>query len=148
VVSGFGYGHRYEQAVARWRLAGALLASEQRDEAAAELREAQAVADQLGAAPLAKAIGELARRGRIGLAHESTGAASSGGQSEALTPRERAVLQQVALGRTNRQVGEQLYISEKTVSVHLSRVMAKLGAGSRTEAVSIAYARGLLSPTG
>ena len=54
----------------------------------------------------------------------------------------------VAGGRTNRQVGAELYISEKTVSVHLSRVMAKLGAASRTEAVSIAYARGLLSPTG
>ena len=52
----------------------------------------------------------------------------------------------VADGRTNRQVGAELYISEKTVSVHLSRVMAKLGASSRTEAVTIAYARGLLDP--
>jgi DNA-binding NarL/FixJ family response regulator len=62
------------------------------------------------------------------------------------------VLTLVAGGRTNRQVGAELYISEKTVSVHLSRVMAKLGAASRTEAVSIAYASGLLSgplgPTG
>ena len=49
-------------------------------------------------------------------------------------------------GRTNRQVGAELFISEKTVSVHLSRVMAKLGATSRTEAVSIAYTRGLLCP--
>ena len=54
----------------------------------------------------------------------------------------------VAGGRTNRQVGAELFISEKTVSVHLSRVMAKLGAASRTEAVSVAYARGLLSPGG
>ncbi|GAB3434287.1 helix-turn-helix transcriptional regulator [Flindersiella endophytica] len=145
VVEGFGYGHRYEQALARWRLAGALLATEHRDDAAAELRQAQSMADQLGAAPLAKAIAELARRGRIGLAHEQAGPAGAGGQQETLTPRELAVLHQVALGQTNRQVGEQLYISEKTVSVHLSRVMAKLGAGSRTEAVAIAYDRGLLT---
>jgi DNA-binding NarL/FixJ family response regulator len=66
-------------------------------------------------------------------------------ERDPLTPRERSVLTLVAGGRTNRQVGAELYISEKTVSVHLSRVMAKLGAASRTEAVSIAYARGLLS---
>jgi DNA-binding NarL/FixJ family response regulator len=54
------------------------------------------------------------------------------------------VLELVAGGLTNRQVGERLYISEKTASVHLSRVMAKLGASSRTEAVSLAYERGLL----
>jgi DNA-binding NarL/FixJ family response regulator len=62
-----------------------------------------------------------------------------------LTPRERAVLELVSAGLTNRQIGERLYISEKTASVHLSRVMAKLGAGSRTEAVSLAYDRGLLA---
>ena len=56
------------------------------------------------------------------------------------------MLEQVAQGHTNRQIGAALFISEKTVSVHLSRVMAKLGAGSRTEAVGIAYARGLLAP--
>jgi DNA-binding NarL/FixJ family response regulator len=60
------------------------------------------------------------------------------------TPRERSVLRLVALGRTNRQVGEELFISEKTVSVHLSRIMAKLGAARRAEAVAIAYDRGLL----
>ncbi|MBC8090761.1 MAG: helix-turn-helix transcriptional regulator, partial [Pseudonocardia sp.] len=65
---------------------------------------------------------------------------------DVLTPRERGVLEQVAHGHTNRQVGAVLFISEKTVSVHLSRVMAKLGASSRTEAVSIAYSRGLLIP--
>ena len=63
-----------------------------------------------------------------------------------LSPQEERILTLVADGRTNRQVGTELYISEKTVSVHLSRVMAKLGAASRTEAVTIAYARGLLDP--
>ena len=53
----------------------------------------------------------------------------------------------VADGRTNRQVGSELFISEKTVSVHLSRVMAKLGAASRTEAVSLAYSPRTADPT-
>jgi DNA-binding NarL/FixJ family response regulator len=56
------------------------------------------------------------------------------------------VLALVAAGRTNRQIGGELFISEKTVSVHLSRVMAKLGVASRTEAVSAAYTKGLLMP--
>jgi DNA-binding NarL/FixJ family response regulator len=74
----------------------------------------------------------------------SESAVRSSGGSGPLTPREHAVLGLVAEGRTNRQVGEFLYISEKTVSVHLSRVMAKLGASSRTEAVSVGYERGLI----
>jgi DNA-binding NarL/FixJ family response regulator len=45
-------------------------------------------------------------------------------------------------------VGQELYISEKTVSVHLSRIMAKLGASRRAEAVATAYERGLLAPSG
>jgi len=56
------------------------------------------------------------------------------------------VLEVVAQGLTNRQAGEQLYISHKTVSVHLSSIMAKLGAAGRTEAVALAYQRGLLTP--
>jgi DNA-binding CsgD family transcriptional regulator len=144
VVEEFGYGHVYEQAIARWRLAGALLADEQRDEAAAELQQAAEVARRLGAVPLAKAVRQLARRARITLGDAAPAPAEA---TELLTPRELAVLGQVALGRTNRQVGEELYISEKTVSVHLSRVMAKLGVSSRTEAVAVGYDRGLLTAT-
>ena len=61
-----------------------------------------------------------------------------------LTPREAEVLGLLALGRTNRQVGTELYISEKTASVHVSNIIAKLGASGRTEAVAIAAQRGLL----
>ena len=50
----------------------------------------------------------------------------------------------VAQGRSNRQIGTQLFISAKTVSVHVSNILAKLGAGGRTEAVAIARRRGLL----
>ena len=63
----------------------------------------------------------------------------------ALTAREQDVLRLVARGWTNRRVGAELFISEKTVSVHLSNVMAKLGASGRTDAVSRAHRAGLLT---
>ena len=50
----------------------------------------------------------------------------------------------MAKGLTNRQVGERLFISSKTVSVHVSNVLSKLGASGRAEAVSVAHRRGLL----
>ncbi|EWM16697.1 LuxR family transcriptional regulator [Kutzneria sp. 744] len=139
VVDAFGYGHSYERALARWRLAAALLADDARDEAAQQLRLAAESADRLGAIPLSAALSDLARRSRIQL-----GDAVPRDTVDLLTPRERSVLSLVALGRTNREVGEELYISEKTVSVHLSRIMAKLGASRRAEAVATAYDRGLL----
>jgi DNA-binding NarL/FixJ family response regulator len=63
---------------------------------------------------------------------------------EELSDRERSVLALVAEGRTNRQIGEQLFISQKTASVHVSRLLAKLGAATRGEAAAIARRRGLL----
>jgi predicted ATPase/DNA-binding CsgD family transcriptional regulator len=139
-VAAFDYGAVYEQAVCRWRLGEALLGAERREEAAEALKAADEVASRLGARPLRDALRKLARRGRVALSDGQT-------PREALdpfTPRERSVLRLVALGRTNRQVGDELFISEKTVSVHLSRIMAKLGATRRAEAVAIAYDRGLL----
>jgi DNA-binding NarL/FixJ family response regulator len=62
-----------------------------------------------------------------------------------LTPRETEVLGLLAQGRTNRQIGAELYISEKTASVHVSNIIAKLAANGRTEAVAIAAQRGLLA---
>lgn len=147
VIDAFGYGETYRQAYARWRLAEVLLASgdrHEREEAGEQLRLAADTARALGAVPLSDAVAELSRRARVG-------SATSTAPAGPLTPREQAVLALVAAGRTNRQIGAELFISEKTVSVHLSRVMAKLGANSRTEAVSTAYTRGLLSsprPTG
>ena len=61
-----------------------------------------------------------------------------------LTPREREILALVAAGRSNGEIGKQLFISAKTVSVHVSNVMAKLGAGSRTEASALARRAGLI----
>ncbi|HEY0638669.1 MAG TPA: response regulator transcription factor, partial [Pseudonocardiaceae bacterium] len=90
-------------------------------------------------APLRSAVAALARRGRVPVGGAGTLTV------DLLTPREHSVLTLVADGHTNRQVGERLFISEKTVSVHLTRIMSKLGATSRTEAVATAYSRGLLT---
>jgi len=139
-VEAFGYGSVYQQAVARLRLAETLLAVDERAAATTELTEVVAVANRLGAKPMGAAAAELAKRGRLTV----EGLAPVRDEVDPFTPRERAVLALVALGRTNRQVGQELYISEKTVSVHLSRIMAKLGASRRAEAVATAYERGLL----
>ena len=129
---------KYWQVSARWRLAEALINDGRREEAIVELRAAHAGAVHMGALPLRDAVEALAKRARIEVAGVEVDT------EDLFTPRERATLELVASGLTNRQVGERLYISEKTASVHLSRVMAKLGASSRTEAVSLAYERGLL----
>jgi DNA-binding NarL/FixJ family response regulator len=62
-----------------------------------------------------------------------------------LTPREREILQLVAQGRSNRDIATVLFISPKTVSVHVSNVLSKLKAGSRTEAAAVARRAGLLA---
>ncbi len=134
----------YRRAYALLRRTEALLATgSAHTDVVADLRAAAETADQLGAEPLAAAVRAMAVRAGVRL---DEGPAPRVESPDALTPRERSVLELVADGLTNRQIGAELYISEKTVSVHLSRVMAKLGAGSRTEAVSQAYARGLLAP--
>src|SRR5699024_10132355 len=122
VVDAFSYGDVYQRALAQWRLAEALLADGRLEEGDTVLTEAL----------------EVARGGRRPVAGVRMGAA------DLLTPRERSVLELVARGLTNRAVGSELYISEKTVSVHLSRVMAKLGAHSRTEAVALALRDGFI----
>jgi DNA-binding CsgD family transcriptional regulator len=135
----------YRQAYALLRRAEAVLAGGGANAPVEpDLRAAYATATAFGAAPLAAAVRRLAERAGVQLEAGAPSPEPAG--PDPLTPRERSVLALVAEGRTNRQVGGELFISEKTVSVHLSRVMAKLGASSRTEAVSVAYARGLLAP--
>jgi DNA-binding NarL/FixJ family response regulator len=69
-------------------------------------------------------------------------------RSDTLTARELEVLRLVAIGRSNREIAEHLFISAKTVSVHVSNMLAKLSASSRTEAVAIGRQRGLLTDDG
>ncbi|MGP3919268.1 response regulator transcription factor [Nonomuraea sp. 10N515B] len=65
------------------------------------------------------------------------------GPLDALNPREREVLQQLALGRRNRQIAEHLHISEHTVKFHVANILEKLEVGSRTEAAAVAHTMGL-----
>jgi DNA-binding NarL/FixJ family response regulator len=71
--------------------------------------------------------------------------AAAGGEADpfGLTPRERQVLALVARGATNREIGAELYMAEKTASVHVSRILAKLDVRSRTEAAAVAHRLGL-----
>jgi DNA-binding CsgD family transcriptional regulator len=127
-------------AYARYRLAQALLASGSRERARQPLREAHAVGQRLRAAPLERDILELARRARIDLDDRP---AATPAQQLGLSPRETEVLSLVADGRTNTQIAEQLYISRKTASVHVSNILRKLQAANRGEAAAIAHRAGL-----
>jgi DNA-binding CsgD family transcriptional regulator len=90
---------------------------------------------QLGAEPLQAALELLARRGRLDL---DTGVPAERGLA-GLTPREVEVLRLLVEGRSNRQIAEQLFISGKTASMHVTNILAKLGVHSRLEAAPAAH---------
>jgi DNA-binding NarL/FixJ family response regulator len=127
-------------AYARYRLAQALLASGSREQAKQPLRHAHTIARRLRAAPLEGNLVELARRARIDLGDRP---AATPAQQLGLTARETEVLTLVADGRTNGQIAQQLYISPKTASVHVSNILRKLHASTRGEAAAIAHRAGL-----
>jgi DNA-binding CsgD family transcriptional regulator len=143
VVDAFDYGFPYEVARARWRLAQALIAHGERDAARSEWRLAGEIADRLDAAPLRRALDELARHAGFGAATPAPA-----GPLSALTSREREVLRLVAEGRNNREIAAVLFISPKTASVHVSNILAKLDVSSRTQAAAIAHRSGLLADAG
>jgi DNA-binding CsgD family transcriptional regulator/tetratricopeptide (TPR) repeat protein len=142
-------GRSYPAAYAQWRQAEALLASRApRAQAEEPLRAAHTVAVRLGAAPLRHELDLLAQRGRVRLAAPAEPAvaeseASSVAASLGLTRREVEVLALVAAGRTNRQIGQALFITPKTAGVHVSRILAKLGVAGRGEAAAVAHRLGL-----
>ncbi|MBW8700647.1 Transcriptional regulatory protein LiaR [Streptomyces sp. MBT84] len=133
----------YDLARVRLRLAESLLASgsgeDERERAAELLRLAAAVADHLGARPLAESVVLLGRRARLTPASAARPAVVDPAESLGLTNRERDVLRLVAVGRSNRQIAEELFISPKTASVHVSNILAKLGVSGRGEAAALAH---------
>lgn len=139
----------WELAYARYRHAEAILGSgAPAVDGALALRKAHETARELGAAPLRIAIEALASRARIELENQPASAAAAGTRpATTLTAREREVMELVAAGHTNREIGDRLFISEKTASVHVTHVMDKLGALSRYEAAAAASRLGLLEPT-
>jgi len=93
---------------------------------------------RLGAAVRADRLGAPPARG-VGVAEDEETADDRAG----LTSRELDVLRLVAEGRTNPEIGRELYMSPKTASVHVSRILAKLDVRSRTEAAAVAHRLGL-----
>jgi DNA-binding CsgD family transcriptional regulator/tetratricopeptide (TPR) repeat protein len=143
-VDAFSYGNVYAVARCQWRLAEALAGAGDRDQATAAARAAHATATSLGAAPLRTALEDLARRGRLDLGVGLPTQRRLAG----LTPRELEVLRLLVEGRSNRQIAEQLFISGKTASVHVTNLLAKLGVHSRLEAAALARRLGLEQPAG
>jgi len=127
------FGHVHELARVRAALAGIL----------------RAAGDQAGARELGDAARESAHRlGAVHLVADLKALGSTPVRGEAapdsLTPRETEILALVAEGRSNGEIARQLFISAKTVSVHVSNILGKLDASGRTEAAAIARRRGLL----
>ncbi|MGP4112082.1 helix-turn-helix transcriptional regulator [Streptomyces sp. 4N509B] len=132
----------YHLAWARYRWAEALLTTEGaagREPASEPLRRAHAVAAALGAAPLRERIERLAVRAGLDLAEGRTASAPPPADPFGLTRREREVLALVAAGRSNRQIAQELFISPKTASVHVSNILAKLAVSGRGEAAALAH---------
>ena len=184
----------YDEALARWRQAEALLAAASRSgraQAQAPLLAAVQIGMRLEARPLVRELVELAGRARISLppevgalvtrdttTHVTGGPAviegrlvavdggaldgHTNGRSDlvravagdppattrrpdtfGLSAREREVLVLVAQGRTNREIGERLFISQKTVGVHVGNILSKLEVSGRVEAAAVAIRLGL-----
>jgi DNA-binding CsgD family transcriptional regulator len=129
---------------ASYRRAAALVRDGDRAAAQQPLSEAWQMAGRLGAAPLRDAAVRLSRRARVPIADTATPTAGrAGGRLAVLTERETEVLRHIASGMSNREIAETLYISEKTVSVHVSRILTKLQVTSRAKATAVALEDGL-----
>jgi DNA-binding CsgD family transcriptional regulator/tetratricopeptide (TPR) repeat protein len=133
---------------ARWRQAEAWLAAGQPRSAAIALRAAAPAAR--GHAPLAAQIRKLAQRAHLRIQEPPAASADTPRPAEApapygLTGRELQVLRLLAAGRTNAQIGGELYISPKTAGVHVTNILRKLGVSSRVQAAAVAERAGLLS---
>ena len=153
-----GTGEPYLLAYALLRLAEAHLAGGGRPAAADPVRQAHAIAEQIGAAPIAAEAAALARRARLGLDRvpapgqappqpAATASATTPSADElarfGLTEREREVLLLLAAGRSNPEIARALFISAKTASVHVSNILAKLGVSGRVEAAAVAHRLGI-----
>ncbi|MEV5498962.1 AAA family ATPase [Nonomuraea fuscirosea] len=127
----------HNQSKALLRAASVAATAGDREGAAVRLKAALPLAKALRATPLVEEIEMLARRvGGLQEAQEP---------SELLTPRELEVLRLVTQGRTNRDIAAELFISAKTVSVHVSNILGKLGVTTRGEAAAAAHRLSLLS---
>ncbi|HZO77948.1 MAG TPA: AAA family ATPase [Solirubrobacteraceae bacterium] len=154
--------HRpYRAVIARLRAAEAYVEKDDRESAAQVAAGALKAARALGSNWLESELAGLVGRARLDVARPTVdgrrdgadGAQAPGGESDqddvfGLTPRERQVLALLAEGATNRQIGNALYMAEKTASVHVSRILSKLGVRTRTQAAAVAHRQHLDQPAG
>ncbi|MFD0273384.1 AAA family ATPase [Kitasatospora sp. NPDC127111] len=137
-------GLPYPLALALLRAGEAEVLAGDREAGAERLREARELARERGDSRLLAEIAALAERAGLALSARPGRAAAPAepvpaGDSFGLTPRERDVLRLLARGRTNRQIAEELYISPKTASVHVSNILGKLAVAGRVEAAALAH---------
>lgn len=131
----------FYRALAQLHEAEARVLLAQGEQAATVLTEAFETADANGFADLRSRLVALARRARLDVDIPELAVRPG---DLGLTPRETEVLALVAEGRTNREIGEELFITEKTASVHVSNILTKLGVDNRGEAAAVAHRRGLV----
>ena len=140
----------YPRALALLRAAQALAVAGEREPASVAAAEAAELAERQGDVRLIEEVQQLVDRARLRPAEgaespatapvpSADGAAEDGGPAFGLTRREQDVLRLVALGRTNRQIAAELYISPKTASVHVSNILGKLAVTGRGEAAAMAH---------
>ena len=145
----------FERAQALLSAARARIVAGDRANARTALQAALTIARELDARPLAGQIQATARRAGLSIAGEGAGQGAGEGAGErtlaagtghgsGLTARELDVLRLIAAGLSNRQIGTELFISGNTAGVHVSRILAKLGAATRTQAAAIARERNLV----
>ncbi|WP_275423844.1 helix-turn-helix transcriptional regulator, partial [Virgisporangium ochraceum] len=134
-------GRPYPAAYARWRRAEAALNARDPHSATGAARAAYDSAIRLVAVPLRTELESLARRSRIVLTEPVADAAAEQAalETHGLTRRELEVLRRLCDGHTNRQIASELFITEKTVSVHVSNILTKLDVNNRGEAAAAAH---------
>ncbi len=136
-------GRPHRTAYAQWRQAEALLATGRTPAARECLR--QAAAGARTHIPLLAEIRSLARLARLDLNDKQPRHPVPPSTPYGLTPRETAVLELVADGLTNTEIGTRLFISEKTASVHVTNILRKLDVKNRAQAAALAQRAGLLT---
>ncbi|MCA1781706.1 MAG: AAA family ATPase [Intrasporangiaceae bacterium] len=134
----------WEEAYAAFRAAESRLVRGQgnRDEAASMLRRAHALACRLRAEPIVREVEDLARAARIPLDEITPSPAAPDGPSSrrpwGITPRQQEILDHIVAGRTYGEIARALFLSEKTVSSHVSSLLRKTGAANRVELARLA----------
>jgi DNA-binding NarL/FixJ family response regulator len=135
----------HERAQIELRAGIALAAAGEREEALERLGGAYRTARKLGAQPLAsEAAQEVAALGESVAQRLGSRAEAAAGDGAGLTRRELEVLRHVSIGRTNREIAQELFISQRTVDMHVRNLLAKLDCRSRVEASHRAGELGLL----